>query len=956
MRILRDQLLSGDRVLGNMLFTDVVLAPAGLAAGAFGATLVATLQVGGLAQWAAGTASVEIDSVVRPQQWTVQTAVGTPSLQHSRRDLVPTGVAPAGFGTAAATHWLQRADVAGLGPGPAAPPAPVVTDSPRTVSVPWSSMLAIGAHMVGFDREVQATGHLATLFGLTTVRDNSQTAQPPPFLPDAPPAPTIYLMVRTVRPGGFRAMPNDERYGEPLVNNEDQQVTLVDSWERERIWAVPNPSVALWDRPMWPIGLWAGEVSTRVEVSIPNPPARPAGLFQEAVGTAFVSHDERTIDGAGDDMARFGAAAAYNDARVLSPAGLSAGAFGTAAVRNDLRFVVPITSNDVHTVFGTGFIADAERTLAQGTEWSVRTYFGAARVSLWEHYITPAGMPWPGAGGHYAEPHQNRVINSGINYLRIGSATARRVSLDPIGFHTFADGQPRIYRDPEYLSVHGLKHDLHGIPLVYHRNRTLWQTNPVIPPAVPLTHQVRNEIPDPPGERTILASGGVHTSIGTPTAQANQILPGGILASRFGEPTLTGTGISVPSVPPPGFGEGGQIGFPAVPGTQWATPAGDDWSAVGTPRLSPHTILGPVGRGDGHTIDFYVHGGRDERPSFGATTVLHEDRTVRMTGVAAGSTSSLPVVSNWVRTLNMSGLRSWRVGIAKLPAGIPVETTGADMALFGAATVARPDDLVRTVSPLGAAPAGIGTHEAQNLIRTVTLTAGIDAATFGTQWVDRAVRTLTCAGAEHDQHGEHEASHYVRTLALEGWDSAEVTHAPGETRWRMRVTRGPAPATPAVLCSSIDTGAIGAAGVAHFERTLHCGGLFPPQVSVPAPVAAGQNAVLPHGSGASLDHMACGTPAMWTPGDPLVPFAVDFATVGSARAVPVATPASVDAFAAGTASMVRPIDAIAVAIEQYGAHLVAHGDGVHVCGQLLRGIRPGLIAAGGIGSHGVAHD
>lgn len=138
------------------------LIPDGLFAGAFGAALIATLQgtgldsqafgtafiafadrtvnATGLAQFAAGTATVEIDSGIKPAPWIVQTAVGAHTVQLSRRELVLTGIQAPGSGNHAVTHWLQRADIAGRGPGPAAPPAPVVTDSPRTLTVPWSYM------------------------------------------------------------------------------------------------------------------------------------------------------------------------------------------------------------------------------------------------------------------------------------------------------------------------------------------------------------------------------------------------------------------------------------------------------------------------------------------------------------------------------------------------------------------------------------------------------------------------------------------------------------------------------------------------------------------------------------------------------------------------------------------------------------------------------------------------
>jgi len=172
----------------------------------------------------------------------------------------------------------------------------------------------------------------------------------------------------------------------------------------------------------------------------------------------------------------------------------------------------------------------------------------------------------------------------------------------------------------------------------------------------------------------------------------------------------------------------------------------------------------------------------------------------------------------------------------------------------------------------------------------------------------------------------------------------------------MRVSRGPAPGTPAVLVAGVDAGGVGSARLSDWEQVIGVGGIWPPQAPVPAPLAQGLNDVAVHGILASLDHLSLGTPAMWADGDPLVPYAVDMFEAGAAHVAAVASPAALDAEAIGTASMVRPLDTLGDLFAEFGAHLVAHGDGVHVCGQLLRGIRPVLLAGGSIGNHGVAHD
>lgn len=955
--------------------------PAGLNSLDVGLTQVATLQVSGLAASAVGSAFVayavrtvepagllatsfgahalEFDSTIQPESWIVQTAVSTPTLQHDRRLLRPAGVDSYGAGAPAVTHWLQRADIAGRGPGPTTPPAPIVTASPRTLEVPWSVMSMFGTPMIGFDRELSAQGFDATLFGLAAVLDNSQTAGCTGIAPDPPPAPTIYLTVRNVRPGGFLSQRNDERFGQTLINNEDQQITTYDAWERERVSIVPMPVAALFDRPVWPIGQVAGEVSTRVDVTHLNTPLRPAGLDSAGIGEAFISHEHRTLEPPGAVLGWFGAATAYNDARVLTPAGLSAGAIGAHLPRHDLRFVTQNTSgNAPHSSYGTAFVADAERTVTT-VVWTQQTRVGnGARASLWENTMSPAGLAAGDIGGHYFQAHRNVIAPSGMTHTAIAAPTARRISIDPEGRAMFDAGQPRLLRDPEPVSVLGDAFGGIGAVLVYPRNRTIYPQGNIGVIAIPLQHQVRNEIPEPPGERTVLAG-----ALGPPevptnhVVQSSRLIVPGLSSAAFGQPTLRGSGIQPASIPPPGFGEGGNVGVPMTSGDRTLSLDGLMPPEISEEhRLSPHYILGPVGLGDGHIMDYYTHGpGHTERPVFGTVSVQNQHRTLQAAGLGAPNDSAVHSVSHFHRTVSVPGLKSWRVGIAKLPAGIPVRPLPIDSLEFGAHTVARVIEGDQTITVESDPSQAFGELTIEHQDRAV-VPGGFDAALFGMAWVDRAVRSIDAPGLAASLFGTADASHFVRTLELDGWDSAQVTHAPGETRWRMRVTRGTAPATPAVLCAGIDAGAIGTPRVSHFEQVIGCGGIQMPQAPVPAPTLQPSNVVLPHGSGASLDYLAMGAPAMWVPGDPLVPFAVDMALFGAPRVAAVATPAAIEDSAIGTASMVRPLDPLGDLYTLFGSHLLAHGDGVHVCGQLLRGIRSGDYEFGAIGAPGVAHD
>lgn len=934
-----------------------------LFAEAFGTSFVAyavrDITVAGLAAIAHGTTTVSIDNQITVPPWVVQTAAGTPTVQHNRRVLTPTGVDSYSAGAPAVTHWLQRADIAGRGPGPTPPPAPTATASPRTLQVPWSVMSMFGTPLIGFDRELAAQGFDAALFGLAAVLDNSQTAGCTGIAPDPPPAPTIYLTVRNVRPGGFLSQRNDERFGQALINNEDQQITLIDAWERERVSIVPMPMAALFDRPVWPIGQFAGEVSTRVDVTHLNTPLRPPGLDSAGIGEAFISHEHRTLEPPGAVLGWFGAATAYNDARVLTPAGLSAGTIGAHLPRHDLRFVAQNTSgNDPHSSYGTAFVADAERTVTT-VVWTQQTRVAdGARVSLWENTVSPAGLRAGDIGGHYFQAHRNVIAPSGMTHTAITAPTARRISIDPEGRAMFEAGQPRLLRDPEPVSVLGDAFGGIGAVLVYPRNRTIWPQGNIGVIAIPLQHQVRNEIPEPPGERTVLAGGLVAPEVPTNhVVQSSRLLVPGLSSAAFGQPTLRGSGIQPASIPPPGFEDGGNVGVPMTSGDRTLSVDGLMPPEITEEhRLSPHYILGPVGLGDGHIMDYYVHGpAHPERPVFGAVSVQNQHRTLQVAGLAAPIDSAVHSVSHFHRTLIGQGLRSWRVGIATLPAGVPVRPLPIDSAAFGQPLVARVIEGDQTITVDSDPSVAFGELTIEHQDREL-VPGGFDAALFGTAWVDRAVRSIDAPGLAASLFGTADLSHFIRTLELDGWDSAQVTHAPGETRYRMRVTRGTAPATPAVLCAGIDAGAIGAARVSHFEQVIGCGGIQMPQTPVPAPALQPSNVLLPHGSGASLDYLALGTPAMWVPGDPLVPFAVDMALFGAPSVAAVATPAEIDESAIGTASMVRPLDPLGDLYAAFGSHLLAHGDGVHVCGQLLRGIRSGGHEFGAIGAPGVAHD
>jgi len=925
------------------------------------ATDVATVQASSLFEEAFGDALLSFDNRIDVAAWTVQTAAGTPSLAHNRRLLEPEGVAAPAIGDIAVTHWLQWIDSAGQGPGPEDPPTPTATESPRTLDVPWTIMGSFGIALIGFDRQVDAPGFDAALFGLLQVLDNSQTVGCGGIAPADPPQPLIYLPVRTVSATGFRAQNNDERYGNALVNNEDQWITALDAWERERVSIVPRPTVGLFDRPLRPDWYGAGEVSTRVTVTHLNTPLKPSGLDSEGHGVTFISHEHRTLDVAGAVLGFFGVNAAYNDASVIAPFGLTAAAVGAHATRNDLRFISQNnTGNDPHTTYGNAFVADALRAV-RAVQWTTQTRVGdGSRVSLWERTIQPDGVDAFGRGGHYFERRQNIIATIPVMPPGIPAPTARRISIDPTSFQAFESGHARLLLDPQPVTMLGTDFGAVGnLHQVYRRNRTVWPSGNIDAPAVPLQHRVQNELPDPPGERTLLVSGLEYpaAAVSSPLVQSSRLFVSGVHSSQVGQPAVTGTGLFPPGIPQPGYATGGNVGVPTTSGDRWLSP-----TALMPPdisnahRLSPHYIFGPVGLGQGHIIDYYVHGPNNlQRPVFGAVDVQHQHRTLHVSAPLAPVEEAVHHVSSFLRTLQVPGLRSWRVGIPIVPSGVPVRPIAIDALPPGQATVGHVVDGAQTITFVSGLTTAIGALAVENMHRD-TQPTGFDATSFGEAWVDRAVRTYTADGFNAALYGTADVSHRIRTLPLDGWDSAQVTHAPGETRYRMRVTRGTAPATPAVVCAGVDTGAIGGATISHFEQMIGCGGIMAPQTPIPAPVLSPSNVVLPHGSGASLDYLSMGAPAMWRPGDPLVPFAVDMALFGTPTTVPVASPASIDAAAVGTASMVLPLDPLGELYVLFGSHLLAHGNDSHVCGQLLRGIRAGAYAFDAIGTAGVAHD
>ena len=481
----------------------------------------------------------------------------------------------------------------------------------------------------------------------------------------------------------------------------------------------------------------------------------PSGFTTEW-GDTLVAYRIRNVYPTGTDTSYLSPSAiVYNNARLLAPTGFRSDTVGVATVVNRNRTVSQYFPYGGESV-GTAFIAYRIRYLGVFSLNDVPAAFPEIRHNPFP--IAPVGIDSYHTGAHDVIEHFTVIAPKSVNVSvtpRIGEPYVqnRNKTIAPYAYEQTTFGVQSIQNYIRYVNPTLGDTSTFGLAYVADSRRSVGPT-PFSSHVVSVFAQIRNVIPDPPGQQNVVTTGvspGV-TQVGSPTMSYLTLFPTAINDSRVGSHVVRTNSILVPSLPYDDYvGTPSliaarylyvkQIPFPASEGQ------GESDLFTPKPRVSPHTIYAPSS--DQATTQAVAnHGGITGQiidrdlwllGHFGTHRIESKNRAVypiwNQFDLAALKTKwGSPFVDLKTRRVYPIAIRSFRAGNLSTNASQEVVDASVGVAtLFGVATLYDPA-YIPTIAPSGIAPLVISNIDITLLNRQVYPTGFDDNATIPTRW------------------------------------------------------------------------------------------------------------------------------------------------------------------------------------------------------------------------------
>lgn len=750
-------------------------------------------------------------------------AHGKPSVWLYTRYLKPNGMQAAGYGTAWASHWLRYVTAAGAG-DKTARGKPWISHSPRELApAGFDAMKVLESHVVGGTRIVAPVGTEMTQWGERIIPEG-QTLYPQGFVGEVG-TPDVQLHTRYLGAKSFETTPDDLRFPFHYVWN-----------LRQYIQQDYDPSDGLNPQPFgqWtaienrnkepvPVG-WLSErhgytsIFNKAVVVLPQGIAAPAEEPFYKAGA--VTHRVRPLQLDGWDSAEQSRwAAVFNVADPLLPAGVDALELGRPSLENRSRLYDKVGNFDSMEL-GTTMVAERVRELRIEERHTIEPpQIELPDVKLHTRYLeyvsagdfTGAGMPvldirWTVITPRWAfhppawigEPALRNVTpelrTGGANHEEFGTASIRT----------------------QWRTVETMYGDMvqWGRPIV--RDRRHWVefvtvgAPPLMMPGPKVTKV--GGLPDPQGiqPRGIAPPPRLEDQVPRPVLNLLFAHPNGFDSARHGTAKVTANSIRVE----PGIGEY-LIGEPWVSLKNRALDVTDKGigpvTAVGRPRLSPHTIYAvreaPAQAKENHPLGGLHYVDHDSNGRYlagpGSPSVSNQHRWIRASGIGVPSNNppqprifnkqsvitvggSTHLRMGWpsipglqVLDLDQSGWLSQAVGVAtvKRPPYVGplyVNATGFNAASLGARTRVEHFHRAMTVQgwnalAVGASKPGDTPYTWQGLRvgpLMPTIPKGFNAEQFGTSWVSLRVRDVSVQGEDFMQVAEYDPMEFSKRMLV----------------------------------------------------------------------------------------------------------------------------------------------------------------------------------------------
>lgn len=726
--------------------------------------------------------------------------IPSPEIELADRELAPDGIEPTSdtWPVHYIAHELQYLPIQNDGIAPGDAGSHVIDFAERMITVPFITSMVFGDHGVIRDLNLYSVGWESSVIPtlhefLVNTRRVTAVGIPPGGVGAGH---SIRLEFRVLGPDAI--LP--QQVAVPNVYNQDRYLGVQPYQDTNSDPALYGAAgVVNVDRSVSTFGHQSSRFGLSTWVYNNADPILPGGLDATLWGDdTFIAYEHRSVPIGGYEFTFFGGyAIVYNDARVISASALEV---TTAVGRPDpvlnLDRTVKQHSGHVGAEHGTPFVAHAIRYLYP----SVLKVPAAAIPEIRHnpHPISPVGfvaeIP-PGIREIFerfaiARPPSVNVYQTPP--FGEASVVNRNRSFTPYSYDHSEFGRPVSHLYIRNVYPIGVRFTQLGLYAISYRTKTIVQ-QPVSLPSFPVTHRIRNELPDPPYTRSLYptsAFAGTQSNpgeYGTLEIRTATLFPLGFLDSFIGAHDVRGTGIT-----PLGIVDLDQLGTPTVLGPQSIfVPSIPNLEGLGEsdtfetlPRFSPHHIYAPRGeeappgyQGGGELVD-------KDLLEFGTHAVTNQNRAIYPTWFVQtlgwSSRVGAPEAQLKIRRVYPSTIRSLRMGLPILPFTdrfISLDTSNYGIAIpdprFGAHEIAPPpEEVVPFADPSGWLSQAIGQHEVELFNRQV-YPSGFQADVWGDALVGYPREYVIGAG-DQTLWGTHRVEHYIRYLLSLGWISSTL--------------------------------------------------------------------------------------------------------------------------------------------------------------------------------------
>lgn len=538
----------------------------------------------------------------------------------------------------------------------------------------------------------------------------------------------------------------------------------------------------------------------------------PDGLDATLFGASLVAYRIRYVSPVGFDSFYTYGTIVYNAARVIGAAGVAPFGVGQPLVFNRNRTISQYFPYSGES-FGTSFVAYRVRSLVQQPFNDVPASLPEVRFN--PHPVAPTGVGSYATGGAFVYIHRNEVFPRSTNVRpsdAVGEAYVqnRNKTIAPYAYEQTTFGLNSIENYIRSVYPPTLPSTQFGAIDISRRTKLL-SPQPFSSHVTSIFAQVRNVIPDPPGQQNIIAYGVAPdiSAVPPPSLRYQTIFPTSISPPTAAAPTVRDTNLR------PVWVFDDYVGTPRIIATQFLYPKyipslaplglGESDFFYTKHRVTPHTIYAPSA--DQATVQAKQNNGFGAEIidnvlwtvypyHFGETTVSNRNRTIYPQAPAlASSVFGAPTVALKTRRVYPFGSRFVRFGAHSLNGAQEILTNGFEVTHdFGSATVVGAYTSPY-VYPSGFDASDYGRPDVDNFNRTVFPT-GHGQTTFGLADIGPP-RRIEVAGFVATRWGDTMVSYRNRFVHPRGFNAfLSSDHLPGfNDRMRVRLAT-PTPPTP----------------------------------------------------------------------------------------------------------------------------------------------------------------